>query len=61
MAEHACKNDSIATLNALLEDIERDLKAEGLLREEDIKQLQAIREQCERAIERLTQAGDRKS
>ena len=61
MADHARDNDSITTLKALLEDIEQDLKAEGLLREEDIKELQAIREQCERAIEQLTQDGGRKS
>ncbi|HET8670957.1 MAG TPA: hypothetical protein VFM05_10120, partial [Candidatus Saccharimonadales bacterium] len=61
MADHARDNDSITSLRALLEDIEQDLKAEGLLREEDIKELQAIREQCQRAIERLTQAGGSKS
>lgn len=61
MADNARDNDNIATLRALLDDIEQDLKAEGLLREEDIKELQAIREQCERAIEGLSQAGGRKS
>jgi hypothetical protein len=56
MADHSRDNNDIATLKALLDDIEQDLKAEGLLREEDIKELQAIREQCERDIERFTQA-----
>jgi hypothetical protein len=61
MADHARDNNSLTTLKALLDDIEQDLKAEGLLREEDIKELQAIREQCQWAIEGLTQAGGRKS
>lgn len=60
MSDNARDNHSIATLRALLDDIEQDLKAEGVLREEDIKELQAIREQCQREIERLSQAGGHK-